>query len=96
MTREVQADRAQLVDDPTVAARRVGLALQRRELAAHLAQEIVEPEEIALGGLEPALGAFAPLAVLQDAAASSTIARRSSGREFSTASSWPWPTMTCC
>ena len=29
-------------------------------------------------------------------AASSMIARRSSGRAFSTVSSWPWPTITCC
>ena len=63
---EVQPDRAQLVDDPAVAARGVGLALQRRELAAHLAQQVVQPEQVALGRLEPALGALAALAVLQD------------------------------
>ncbi len=63
---EVEPDRAQLFDDPTVTACRVGLSLQRRELPAHLAQQVVQPEQVALRGLEPALGALAPLAVLQD------------------------------
>ncbi len=67
VTDEVQPDRAQLVDEPAVTARRVGLPLQRRELAAHLAQQVVEAQQVALGGLEPALGALAALAVLQDA-----------------------------
>ena len=50
-----------------VAPRRVGLALQRRELTAHLAQQIVEPQEVALGRLEPTFGALVPLAELEDA-----------------------------
>ena len=36
------------------------------------------------------------LRYLRTPAASSMTARRSSGREFSTESSWPCPTMTCC
>ena len=38
-----------------------------RELAAHLAQQVVEPQQVALGRLEPALGLLPALAVLQDA-----------------------------
>ena len=64
---EVEADRAQLLDQAAVAAGGVGLALQRRELAPDLAQQVVEAQEVALGGLEPALGPLAPLAELQDA-----------------------------
>ena len=39
---------------------------ERGELAAHLAQQVVEPQEVALGGLEPPLGLLPALAVLQD------------------------------
>ena len=63
---EVEADRAQLLDQAAVAAGRVGLRLQRRELAAHLAEEVVEPQQVALGRLEPALGPLAALAELED------------------------------
>ena len=63
---EMEADRAQLLDQSTVAARRVGLTLQRRELAAHLAEEVVEPKQVAFGALQPALGPLAPLPELQD------------------------------
>ena len=66
VTGEVDADGPQLLDQPAVAARGVGLALQRRELSAHLAQQVVEPQQVALGGLEPALGALAALAELED------------------------------
>ena len=66
MAGEVEADRAQLLDDRAVTPGRVGLALQRRELAPHLAQEVVEPQEVALGGVEPALGPLLALAELQD------------------------------
>ena len=59
-------DRPQLLDQPAVTTGGVGLALQRRELAPHLAQQVVEPEEVALGRFEPALGALTPLAELQD------------------------------
>ena len=52
---------------PAVTARGIGLALQRRQLTADLAQEVVEAQEVALGGFEPPLGALTPLAELQDA-----------------------------
>jgi hypothetical protein len=67
VTGEMQPDRPQLFHEPAVATRRVGLALQRGELAAHLTEQVVEAQEVALGGLEAALGALAPLAELQDA-----------------------------
>ena len=67
MAGEVQADRADLVDEAVVTTRRVGLTLQRREAAPDLAQQVVEAEQAALGGLEPPLGLLAALAVLQDA-----------------------------
>ena len=50
-----------------MAARRVGLPLERRELAPHLAQQVVEAQQVALGRLEPALGLLAALAELEDA-----------------------------
>ena len=65
--REVHADRAQLLHHAVVAPGRVGLLLERGELTADLAQQVVEPEQASLGGFEPALGALAPLAELQDA-----------------------------
>ena len=64
---EVQRDRAQLVDDPVVPARGVGLAFERTELAADLAQEIGQAEQVPFGRLEPPLRLLAPLAELQDA-----------------------------
>ena len=64
---EEHLQRAQLGDEVAVAAGGVGLALERAELAAHLAQEVAEPGEVALGGGEPALGLLLALAVLQDA-----------------------------
>ena len=45
----------------------VGLALERPQLAPHLAQEVGEAEQVALGRLEPALRLLAALAELQDA-----------------------------
>ena len=63
---EVEADRVQLGDEAVVAARRVGLAFERPQLPAHLAQQVGEPQEVALGRLEPALGLLLALAELQD------------------------------
>ena len=59
--------RAQLGDEAAVAAGGVGLALERAELAAHLAEQVLRRSEVALGGLEPALGLLLALAELQDA-----------------------------
>ena len=62
-----QADGGELGDQRAVAACRVGLALERPQLAAHLAQQVGEAEQVALGRLEPALGLLLALAVLEDA-----------------------------
>ena len=66
-TGEVQADRLQLGDETVVPARRVGLAFERPQPAAHLAQQVGEAQQVALGRLEPALRLLAALAELQDA-----------------------------
>ena len=50
-----------------MAARGVGLALERPQLAAHLAQQVGEAQQVALGRLEPALAPSPALAELQDA-----------------------------
>ena len=64
---EVQRDRVELGDDAVVAARRVGLALERPQLAPDLAQQVGEAQQVALGRLEPALGLLLALAELEDA-----------------------------
>ena len=64
---EEQAQRAELGDEVAVAAGGVGLALERAELAPHLAEQVAEAGEVALGGGEPALGLLLAPAVLQDA-----------------------------
>jgi hypothetical protein len=43
------------------------LALERAELAAHLAQQVLDPQQVGLGGVEPALGLLLALAELEDA-----------------------------
>ncbi len=69
-----------------MAAGGLGLALERTELTTHLAQEVLHAQQARLGRVEAALGLLLALAVLEDAAASSMMLRRSSGRAFSTAS----------
>ena len=46
---------------------RLGLTLERAQLAAHLAQQVLQAQQVALGGLEPTLGLLLALAVLQNA-----------------------------
>ena len=50
-----------------MAARGLGLALERAELAADLAQQVLHAQQAGLGGVEAALGVLLALAVLQDA-----------------------------
>ena len=57
----------QLRDQRAVAAGGVGLALERPELAAHLAEQVLEAGEVALGRRQPALGLLLAAAELQDA-----------------------------
>ena len=45
----------------------LGLALERTELAAHLSQQVLHPQQVALGRFEAALGLLLALAVLEDA-----------------------------
>ena len=63
----VDPEVGQLLDQRAVAAGRVGLALEGPELAAHLAEQVLEPGEVALGGRQAALGLLLAAAVLQDA-----------------------------
>ena len=50
-----------------MAAGRLGLALERAQLAADLAQQVLDAQQVGLGGVEPALGLLLALAVLEDA-----------------------------
>ncbi len=63
---EMEPDRVDLGDEPVVAASRVGLAFERPQLPADLAQQIGEAQEVAFGRLEPAFGLLLALAELQD------------------------------
>ena len=64
---DVHAQRVQLGHDGAVAAGGVGLALERAQLAADLAQQVLEAGEVGLGGLEPALALLLAAAELQHA-----------------------------
>ncbi len=66
-TGDVDPQRGQLGDHLPVAAGGLGLALQRAQLAAHLAQQVLDPQQAGLRGVEPALGPLLALAVLEDA-----------------------------
>ena len=57
----------QLTDQCAVAARRLGLALQRAELAAHLAEQVLDTQQAGLGGIETPLGLLLAPPVLEDA-----------------------------
>ena len=46
---------------------RLGLALQGTQLPAHFSQEILDPQQVRLGGVESAFGLLLALAELQDA-----------------------------
>ena len=63
----MDAQRRQLADHLAVATGGLGLALQRAQLAPHLAQEVLDPQQVGLGGVEAPLGPFLALAVLEDA-----------------------------
>ena len=63
----VDLQRPQLGHQVAVAAGGVGLLLERAELAAHLAHQVAQAQQVALGGGQPALGPLLALAVLEDA-----------------------------
>ncbi len=50
-----------------MAAGRLGLLLERSQLAAHLAQQVLQPDQAGLGRLEAPLGALLAPAELEDA-----------------------------
>ncbi len=64
---EMDAHRVELGHDAVVPARRVGLTLEGPELPAHFAEQVGEPQQIAFGGVEPALRLFLALAELENA-----------------------------
>ena len=66
-TGDVDPQRRQLADQVAVTAGRLGLALQRPQLAADLAQQVLDAQQAGLGGVEPALGLLLALAELEDA-----------------------------
>ncbi len=53
-------------DDGAVAAGGVGLALERAQLAPDLAEQVLEAQEVRLGGLQPTLDLLPALAELED------------------------------
>ena len=57
----------ELDDDLLVAASRLGLTLERAQLTADFAQEVLQPEQVGLGGVEAAFGLLLASAVLQHA-----------------------------
>src|SRR3954451_23066623 len=63
----MQPHRVELGDDAVVATGRVGLSLERPQLAPHLPQQVGEPQQVAFGRVEAALGLLLALAELQDA-----------------------------
>ena len=57
----------QLGDEIAVATGGFGLALERTQLTAHLAQQVLHAQQAGLGGVEAALGLLLAAAVLQHA-----------------------------
>ena len=86
---EVQPQRTELGDELVVAAGRVGLTFERAQLAAHLAQQVLQAQQVASVASSRRSAFSLRVRYLRMPAASSMIARRSSGRALSTASSWP-------
>ena len=67
LTGDVDAQRVQLGHEVAVAPRRLGLALERPQLAPHLTQQVLQARQVRLGGGEPAFALLTSLAVLEDA-----------------------------
>ncbi len=64
---QVEPERGELGDHGAVAAGGLGLLLERPELAPHLAEQVLDPGEVALGGGQPALGLLLAPPVLEHA-----------------------------
>jgi hypothetical protein len=67
LARQVHAECGELRHHVAVAPGGVGLLLQRAELTAHLAQQVLQPGEVALGVGQPPLGLLLAAAELEDA-----------------------------
>ena len=63
----IDPKRRQLADELAVALGRLGLAFERAQLAADLAQQVLHAQEVGLGRLEAAFGLLLAAAVLEDA-----------------------------
>jgi hypothetical protein len=66
-TRHVGLHLGEFGDERPVALGRLGLAFQRAQLATHLAQQVLDAQEVGLGGVEPAFGLLLALAELEHA-----------------------------
>ena len=64
---DVDPQPRQLADQITVPASGFGLTLQRPELAADLTEQVLHPQQVGLGAVEPTLGLLLALAKLEDA-----------------------------
>ncbi len=64
---EEHPQRHQLGHEIAVAASRVCLAFERAELATHLPQQVLEPDEVGFGGGQPPFGLFLTPPVLEHA-----------------------------
>ena len=64
---QVPAHRRQLGHQVAVPAGRLGLLLERAQLAADFPQQVLQPDQAGLGRLEPALGPLLAPAELEDA-----------------------------
>jgi hypothetical protein len=62
----VEPERGELGDHGAVTAGGLGLLLERPELAPHLAEQVLDPGEVALGGRQPAFGLLLAPPVLED------------------------------
>ena len=64
---EMDSERREFLDEIAMTTRCLGLLLQGAQTAAHLAHEVLDPGEVAVGGGETAFGSVLPLPELQDA-----------------------------
>ena len=72
------------------------LTLQRAQLPPHLAEQVLHPQQVRLGGIEAALRLFLALAELEHAGRFLDDRPPLLGPGVETASIWPWLTITCC
>ncbi len=93
---QVPAHRQQLGGDGIVRAGGGGLALQGTDLAPDLAHQVPSRSRFSAVAARRRSARSRRRRCFNTPAASSMMARRSSGRAFNTVSSWPWPMIMCC